>query len=324
VRQPSAPRPVPAFDVATARPAEEVWPDAVVRLPRYLPDGRQFAATARLDEDRFVAVPVRGNSYDLPAVYDAGSGRVTDLITERPPPDAHFFSPEISVSDRHIVLSVRRVGVDTRFPAEVWVAPRSGGPAVRRAQFGDPTMVVAFDVGETIYAVVTTSTSADVVTTIYRLPVDGSPEQVARFEDVPEPPYGRWLKAPPRENLGPFTFVDVVTGESRTATQLDGLEQVVCSPETCVGRAGADLVAYRFDGSGPARVIGLPRPARRFDPVFVDGGRFIGVGGGDHAYLWDRERNVAGAMLVGPETGQLQRIRYTDDQQHLLDLSRIT
>jgi hypothetical protein len=319
---------LPAFDATTARPAEETWPEAVVRLPRYLPDGRQSAAVARLDEDRFVIAPSGGNYSELPVVYDARSGKVTDLITERHSPDTPIQRPAVSVSDRDIILAVQRIGAGGDLPAEVWVAPRSGGPAVRRAEFENATSVSAFGVGNEVFAVVSTKTPA-VVTTVYRLPGGGPPEQVTRAEGVPESRYGRWLMTKPRavavppSEPGPFTFVDVVTGESRTTTHLDGLEKVVCSPETCAGYEGADLVAYRFDGSGPARLTGLTLPARRFDRHIVEGGRFIALGGGDDAYLWDRQRNVAGAMLAGPEIGQLQQIRYSADHLYLLDLSRI-
>jgi hypothetical protein len=77
---PAAPSPV-GFDLTGARPVEEVWPDAVIRLPKRLPDGRTFAPKGRLDDDRFVVVPRRGDSEEVPVVYNARTGQITDLIT---------------------------------------------------------------------------------------------------------------------------------------------------------------------------------------------------------------------------------------------------
>jgi hypothetical protein len=67
-------------DLATARPAEEVWPEAVVRLPQILPDGRIFFPRARLDEHRNVGRTNRGNAYQPPVIYDAATREVTELF----------------------------------------------------------------------------------------------------------------------------------------------------------------------------------------------------------------------------------------------------
>jgi hypothetical protein len=310
-----------AVDVASARPADEVWPDAVVRLPRKLPDGRSFAPKVRLDDDRFVVVPTSGNAYNLPVVYDARARRAIELIQEFTP-DPLVSLTDVTVSDRDIVMAVTvlpRAESDRAAFTEVWVAPRSGGPATRRAVFEDRTEVSTFGVGDAVFAAVTDGQEKN--TTVYRLPAGGSPEQVARAEGVPHPRYGPWFMT------APFTFVDVATGANRTATVPDGLADAVCSPETCVGFDGADLVAYRFDGTNPARITGLvASDVRTFPPVITGTGRFVRVlhPSRDREYLWDRQQGVV-AVVEGAESDvdPLQHVRYTDGEQYLLDLSRI-
>jgi hypothetical protein len=317
------------LDLATARPAEEVWPDAVVRLPLRLPDGRPFTPKARLDGDRYVGIPVRGNAYGPPVVYDVDAGDVTELITARSSPDMVLGLPVVTVSERVIVMALtsRPAGDDAgESIAEVWVAPRSGGRATRRAEFDAGAEVRPFAVGDAVYAAVTPKQERS--TTVYRLPADDSPEQVARAEGVPHSLYGRWfMTGPPADSpdslpSAPATFVDVVTDESRTTTVLDGLTDIVCSPETCVGYDDAELVAYRFDGTNPTRIKG---PFSRQHPPFItETGRFIRLQSRLDVYLWDREKAVVVAVNGNRSSdGQLQECRYSDDEQFLIDLSRI-
>ena len=310
----------PAFDLAAARPAEDVWPDAVVRLPHRLPDGRGFAAKARLDDDRFVGVPTRGNAYEPPVVYDVSSREVDELFTERPD-DAVYSQPVVSVSERVIVVAVKHwpvIGDAAQARPEVWVAPRSGGPARRRAVFDSGTEVSPFGADAGVFAAVTSRQNS---TTVYRLPSGGSPEEVAKAEGEPDPLHGRWLMT----GRNPFTFVDVVTGESRTTKMLDGLTGVTCSPDTCIGFDGADLVAHRFDGTNPARIRGLvKRDVHNFPPVLIEAGRFIRLQSGGKEYLWDHDKGVVVVMTAaGSGVGQLQECRFSDDEQFLLDLNRV-
>jgi hypothetical protein len=325
-RRSSEPPPSAApFDVTGARPVEEVWPEAVVRLPRSLPDGRELTPKGRLDNDRFVVVPRRGDAEDVAVVFNARTGQVTDLITA--PVDWRADSASVSVSDRDIVLAVEpRLPAGThRGPKEIWVAPRSGGPATRRTVLEFGTVVSTFGVGDTIFAVVQ-SLESDTVTTVYKLPVGGPPERVARADGALTRQYGRWfMTGPPGSgapDTAPFTFLDVVTGERRTATRLDGLSGIVCSPDVCAGFEGTDLVVYRFDGSNPVRISGLTPEALTLIPVITRTGRFIGIENGTGGYIWDRQNNMAAKGWIS-DLGPLQPLRTTDDGMYLIDLSRI-
>jgi hypothetical protein len=318
-----------ALDLAAARPAEEVWPDAVVRLPQRLSDGRTFTPKARLDDDRYVGVPVRGNVYEPPVIYDADARRVTELVTEWSRDDTVLGLPAVSVSERTIVMAMlsRSIEDDVEEAVyEVWVAPRSGGSARRRAVFEAASEVSAFGVGDKVFAAVTAKEGRG--TTLYRLPAGGSPEQVASAEGVPHSPYGRWFLTGPAAGSpdalpsAPATFLDVVTGESRTTTVLDGLTDIVCSPETCVGRDDAGMVAYRFDGTNPTRITGVV-PSRH-QPVITETGRFVLLRSDMNMYLWDCEKAVVVPVTDGSSgTGPLPEYRYSDDEQFLIDLSRV-
>jgi hypothetical protein len=328
---PPAP-PTPAIDLTAARPAEEVWPDAVIRLPRRLPDGRSFIPWERLDDHRFLVVPTSDNANRLPVVYDARARRTVDLITGQPQADTELLKSVVTVSERDIVIVATWgwAGAQASATAEVWVAPRWGGPATRRAVFEDPTKVGAFGVGDAVFATVTAG--QENATTVYRLPAGRLPEQVARAEKVPHPPYGRWFMAGPArsshnvEPSAPSTFLDVVTGERRTTTALSGLIHITCSPETCVGADRVGIVAYRFDGTNPTRLEGFAKETLdNFAPIITATGRFIRLHTGTfREYLWDHQRNVVVIVdSLGSHIGQLQPLRHTDDEQFLLDLSRI-
>lgn len=309
---------LPALDLAAARPAEEVWPDALVRLPHLLPDGRPFTPKARLGDDRFVGIPHRANAYEAPVVYDVSGREVDELFSDLSESDTAISLPVISVSERVIVVAVA---------AEVWVAPRSGGSARRRAEFGRDAEVRPFAVGDAVYAAVTRKQERN--TTVYRLSAGESPEEVAKAEGtVPHSPYGRWfMTGPPTDSpdalpSAPATFVDVVTGESRTTKALDGLTDIVCSPETCVGHDDTGVVAYRFDGTNPTRVKG--EISRKYPPIITETGRFIRLQSRMDEYLWDREKGVVvNVNGVQSGVGPLQECRYSDDEQIMIDLSRV-
>lgn len=160
-RRPDAATPAPV-DLATARPAVEVWPQAVVTVPGTV-DGRPVWPVGRVDDDLYLVVPGdRSRPYQLPVVLTAGTGAVYDLFTD-PPGDRFRTLAWASVGERSIV-AVTSVDTGTYHATEVWTAPRYGGPAVQRALFqhSDRTLVVtAYEVGDTVFASVSRAPSPE-------------------------------------------------------------------------------------------------------------------------------------------------------------------
>jgi hypothetical protein len=69
--------------LADARPAEQLWPEALVTLPARLPDGRAYMLTTILGDGRFVVAPTRLEDYRGPTaevlLWEPARGSVRTL-----------------------------------------------------------------------------------------------------------------------------------------------------------------------------------------------------------------------------------------------------
>ena len=331
---------VAPVDLATARPATEVWPQAVVTVPG-LVDGRPAWPVGRVDDDRYLMVPGDGSlPYQPPVVLTAGTSAVYDLFTDALGNRVRTLA-WASVGERSIV-AVTSVDAGTYHATEVWTAPRAGGPAVKRALFehSDRTLVVtAYEVGDTVFASVSRSPSPESApaTRIVRISdagimqtvVDGfrmrswSPWATADPEQIPRP----GEPDPP-----PVELFNVVTGERRTPRTPAGVTPVARGVEYCIGDAGDSVVAYRLDGSRQRRVTGLGPGQLRSAVTFDRSGRFAAVrvtdiraGQGDgRSFLWDLQKNTVGVLENRQlMTHGLVTLGPTDGRGSLLDVARI-
>jgi hypothetical protein len=285
-----------SIDLSTVPLAERVWPGAVVTVPTVLPDGRRIARRQFVDRERLLVVPGSDTRrYDLPVVYDLRTGQSQELMIAQ----AGYSYADASVGDRSILLIV---AVDGRPGArELWTAPRTGGPLVKRAAFStgpyttEQMRTTAFEAGDALF-VSFVGKAAGVPDVVHRVRADGTTEKVAGTDGW----QGRWPMSPwlIQSYTGPTSgFWNVMTDERRTPRPLDGLELMGCAVQSCAGR-GSDgsVVIYSWDGGGPRfRATGLPdRDAT--EVIFDASGRFaqIRVPGG--FYLWDLQTNTAGRI----------------------------
>lgn len=290
-----------SIDLSKAPPADTVWPEAVVTLPAALPDGRRFAQREILDDDRLLVVPgTDALRYHMPVVYNQRTRQTQELMARQ----TGYTFLQASVGVRSILVIVG-VG-DAR---ELWTAPKTGGPAVKRAAFTGkpdgkpdskpPVVTSAFEAGDGLF-IAFTSHDPGKPDEVLRVRADGTTEKAPategwRLGSQPPP----WLvETPTAQNIGRPAFRNVATGELRTARPLAGLELLDCSPEACASRDATSVVTYRWDGGGRhLRATGLPtRDSSSLDAIFDATGRFVQIRIATRSYLWDLRTNRAGRI----------------------------
>jgi cell division septation protein DedD len=324
------------IDLGTARPAEEIWPAAVVRLPTHLPDGRSLNVVQSLDADRFVVTPAGGpDIYSFPAIYNARTHQLTELMIGTAPAGVNEFGYGGigTISYGQITWVATGRGVDN--PArhgyyEVWSAPIAGGPSVRRAVFdlpGEIAIVSPFRTGTALYASVVNLIVPE-KSRIYRLPEGGGqPQLVAGSEGYAaafgSPPWAsikervRIEAVPPSPSPGvsqgfkvdtnarrPATYWNVETGERRTPRSLAGVTDPQCTPEICIGEKDDDIVVYRFDGSRITYLTGWPTDGPSTMPDYNistsdSSGRFVLSRKQSSAFLADLTTHTAATLPPG-------------------------
>lgn len=343
------------IDIGSARPAEQVWPDAVVRLPAALPDGRTLHAVARLDDDRFMIAPTGGpDPYSFPAVYNARTRETTELMTATAPSGVSGYGfggvvPGMIAGRQLAWVAAGRIGgsIANHGYYEVWTAPAAGGPAVRRAVFdlpGEVSVVQPFGDGDVLYASVTPFGPSGGQSRIYRLPAGGNPQLVPGSEGWSSADLGNW--AAQRSNgsepstpgaripseAAVSTFWNIETGERRTRPRLPGITGLWCLPEICTGTASDGPVLYRFDDASTFRLTdrapastGSHSPAvdaiRFAIPSTFGGRRFVGMWWSSKGVVVDLKTGSA-ATVIG-FSHQLPPLSRAGGEQQVLDLSRI-
>ncbi|HEX6682361.1 MAG TPA: hypothetical protein VF062_06175 [Candidatus Limnocylindrales bacterium] len=342
--------PGPPVDVTTARPAEELWPDAVVRLPATLPDGRPYSVAHRLPDGRFLIAPfgVTGG-YFPPEVLDATTGQSTKLMPDNP---SLTYMGGIQVGPTLAVWLMQQ-GTATTAPIEVWAAPLSGGPATRRGVF-DPQqrkayMARGYETGGSLYLTVSTTAgpveSNDAAT--YRLGPDGAMNRVEVADGLTITDYNPWLKptataqCSPLPSAGrcvlwqapflPVRFFNLETIQWRTPLVAPEYPEPNCHPEWCFAHKDDVWTAYRFDGRGAVSLSKLSgdRPRNfgvslsRFTVIMTDTSPNI------KQYLWDLKTNTVGVIPDSahfPANGMWHDfvgLRTTGTEIVMLDLARI-
>lgn len=241
-----------ASAAAALPPIEQVWPKAVHRVPRALPDGRALRPEALADGRTLL---VTAGTHDLYA-YDLRTHAVRRVTTIRTPGEATGFTTGGGYVAWWLAGGRR---------AEIWAAPLAGGPAHLVSRTEAPTRL-AIAGGYVAWSVSRTGG-------VYRAPVSGGPARMIPGTRSLYLLQWPWAGSPPatRGDEAAFGRVrDVVTGETRSA-RLTGRASWACGPTWCVGRGpGFVTEAQRRDGSarhavpvaGPA--TGVPPSLDRF------------------------------------------------------------
>jgi hypothetical protein len=256
-----------------AKPAREVWPEAVFTMPKKAADGSAYRPVTALSPTEIL---VRAESSFEKAgrleVYDLAN-HTSRVVTEMARHGKGYFEQRAEVGPGHVAWYGTRPDTDGKW-ADFWVAPLQGGRPVRIGEVtGALAEVETLDV--TGDHVVWSPRSGGV----YRIPIGGG-----AVEKTPDAD-GLWLLSWPwaadvpvgtntmdASDRNQSLLVNLETGEHRAVTAAAGVHRLRCAVEWCVGRSGEHLVAQRLDGSATRN---LPAPSSEQTAY---GGRFVWIG----------------------------------------------
>ncbi|MFI6478420.1 hypothetical protein ACIBH1_10830 [Nonomuraea sp. NPDC050663] len=283
--------------VAVIPEAQQLWPRAVHRVPRTLPEGGQVVPRLLLDSSTLLFTAESSfERADALLTYDLASGRVTKLADIPVPDGSTVFASDFAAGDGEVVWWTARKGRDGSL-VEIWRVPVSGGTAevalsmTAGDRSGHPTALAVAD-KEIVY-----SLGAGGVYRGTRL-VPGTEGQY--LLNWP------WIGSPGPRPHGDGSFASVRnlrTGQARTAATSAAAGKIVaCGFTKCLHAAGqgrsSTLVAA--DGSTthlPIVAGGVPRRLLK--------DRFLATAapedGRRRPVIWDVDRGVAGAL--GPAKG---------------------
>lgn len=352
-RTPTAVADQPPLDAGAARPGATVWPQALVTLPRLLPDGRFLGPAGRIDEDHILVIPGSdAHPRQLPVVFNVRTADVRELMPTLPADYGQVDIGWASVSGASVLWTVSVTRPDQSRTIELWSAPRAGGASTRRHVFNGDRVITAAEIGGVLYASLTQTVSG-ARSPAYRLPDDGTLVPVdGEFGGLLDDRGWTALDSPRRSlaHRTPPTFANLTTGERRTVRVPAGTTWDFCGPDVCVGHDADEVVSFRWDGSAVRRIGNLPtewvnrlaapptssprvdepdRPPN--DTVLGDSyrdGRFLrmDVFASSTTLLWDREAGVVATIESSSTTYWHDAIgmSYTDTTWTFLDLNLIT
>ncbi|GAA1858547.1 hypothetical protein [Asanoa iriomotensis] len=309
-----APKPDPAVvygfapdripDFANLPEPEQLWPDAVHKLPGRLPDGSQYAVAAVLGDGRYLVTGGLWKGDTAPSVFDTRAGTVTELGT---PTVSDGFVPGLGL------LMAREVNGqavwflegsrNNRSGREIWAAPLDGGPARHLADLPDgvaPRFSVAGNA--IIWDQQGPGNAETPPNSVHTVSLDGGPAKlVPGSQGFDLTNIGPWIKNQHRgTGTDPRTageLRNVVTGERRPWKAAPSLQYVFCGPTWCAGKGSGGAVALQsLDGSDP---VVLPHSG---DLAQAAGGRlavgYLDVANGRVRVVWDRTTGWAAGIRL--------------------------
>ncbi|GAA4572092.1 hypothetical protein [Planotetraspora kaengkrachanensis] len=249
--------------VKKSRPARVVWPQAVSTIPAEAGDGARYSALAALSPTEvLLRADKKSEKTTRIDVYDTRTG-VSRVLTQVPVIGNDYRPIRFEVGAEYIGWYAMTPD-DTSKGADLWIALRAGGPAIKVAETTDD--MPASISGPTDEWPASISVTADSLVWslfnggIYRVPITGgSPEKIAGSD-------GLWLTSWPwAADLPPYQanpdpdhnqtrLVNLETGEKRDFVIPPGVVGLRCSTSWCSGILGRDMIVMRPDGSGLSRV----------------------------------------------------------------------
>ncbi|MER5423442.1 hypothetical protein [Streptosporangium roseum] len=237
------------------RPAAEVWPAAVAKIPAKAADGRRYRPVTGLSATELLLVAE--TSFEKAGrleAYDTAARRST-VLTDMPAPEGvkGYFVQGVEVGSEYIAWWGVTPNNSDKW-ADFWVVPRAGGTAKQVGQVtGDLSEVER--IGVTADSVVWSAAGGG----IYRMPLaGGSPEKIAGTDGLHLMSWP-WAVdvANGREGEGEqknqTKVVNLETGRTTEVNVPAGVEGLRCGPVWCFGeekdQGNNAGVVQRVDGS---------------------------------------------------------------------------
>jgi hypothetical protein len=299
-------------DPATLPSVEKVWPDAVHKLPKTLPDGSEYSVLAVLGDDRYLVATVRDqrvpDSARGPSIFDTRAGRVTSLVP------AAAGATDLDLLDARVVGDQVVWMQEAARGRELWAARLDGTGGRRLATLADGAGRKLAVAGDTVMweqdVPGAREKLKEPITTIWRVPLSGG-------DAAQLPGSAGWSLAG-----GPWLTTQVLvtsfeahragelwnpaTGEKRRWATHEDLEFVNCGPTWCGGGSGGGprekVLLQRLDGSSYVELPYMghlyPRHEGRFavGSLAVDGPTPTMPVAPSTMVIWDRVTGRAGVV----------------------------
>ncbi len=246
--------PVQDAEVPVLMPISEVWPEALVTVPRKLENGRSVTPLAMLSTHA-VLLMTAGRRPEFLS-FDARTGRHHVLATapKRAACEECFDTRRTAVNAKQIAFLVAGKISDWERRFELWTMPRAGGPLRMVAR-------LPADAADYYHGFQITDDLAVWwgLRGVWQVPLTGGePEQVLsdEYTDVTTWPWGYDRR---RQSV-----VDLYTNREDRALHVHDLQGQNCGPVWCVGQVDTELheltktAIQRVDGSGRTTVPGIP------------------------------------------------------------------
>lgn len=241
--------PVQARLTELPAPIEQVWPEAVRKIPAKLPDGRAYQARTFVDERTLlVTTEQRFEVADAVHAYDLDSGELRKIADVPVPEGTVLFASGFTIGADQVVWWTKLD--DGR--AQIWSAPLAGGEAriVTTHQVdggghesGLDGLAVAGD--QVVFSINAGGVSAVPLGGGTAKPVEGG----AGLHLLSWPWAGTvGMRGPEEPQFG--TIRNLETGETSTALVRAGEKEMICGVTLCVGWAADGTTFQRLrDGS---------------------------------------------------------------------------
>lgn len=292
----AATRPEPVASIeATAKPIEEVWPQAIFTMPAKNADGWRYRPITALSATEILLNAE--SSFEKAGtieVYntETRTARVVTKVPETPGLKKYF--PQSTAHDAtNLAWYVNAEKADGTAVREIWTVPLAGGEA---------RMVATFSGGHEHELMDSIALDGDNIVwgegniELWTIPLaGGEPRKFATGSSLIEWP---WLSdAPAVMNSNQSTVKNMTTGETREIKAPQGAINLRCGPTWCIGRTNEGGFVQRVDGTG-FRMTGDGYPGGMRAHPILD--RFLGDMNGAQdlstgtSVTWKRPGNSVG------------------------------
>ncbi|WP_431920531.1 hypothetical protein [Nonomuraea jabiensis] len=264
------------------KPAEELWPRAVVEVPAYDSEGWRTQVATSMSATEVLLLAKAGKERRL-EVYDSARGTIRILGSIPEPRDLRY----LAVGTQYIAWYT---GPLSGGPVEFWIMPRAGGAARRVGQVAADVDSFGIPDGTLVWSVRGGGG-------VYRMPVTGGTPQRLPGTDglrLTSWPWAAGTGSPEIQNR----IVNLETGESIEVSVPDGVRSMQCHPEWCAGARGQRGFVQRVDGSEPRT---LPQ---ELQPRGLLGDRYAIFGVRDEPM----KRGVPLSIVYDFETGAMAKL----------------